>query len=147
MKKLKLILFFLLFSLNIHAENTPYIFDINEYNGKVVYLDFWASWCIPCRKSFPWMNSMHNKYEDLVIIAVNLDEDKNEASRFLENFPANFTIAYDNGQLAEKFNVKGMPFSILFDKKGQVVKEHIGFKDKDTNEYEETFKATIGGEK
>src|SRR5579863_797355 len=66
--------------------------DLNQYHGKVVYLDFWASWCKPCRQSFPWMNRMLDMYGDkgLVIIAVNLDEDRKDADRFLKEVPAKF---------------------------------------------------------
>ena len=55
--------------------NQPPIFDLGKYEGQVVVLDFWASWCVPCRRSFPWLNAMHAKYagQGLVIIGVNLD--------------------------------------------------------------------------
>lgn len=104
--------------------------NLANYKGKVVYLDFWASWCGPCRKSFPWMNLMQEKYHDLgfKIIAVNLDEDKNKAEQFLKETPANFTIAYDpTNKVARSYKVKGMPSSYLIDRKGNILSEHQGF--------------------
>ncbi|HIK70555.1 MAG TPA: TlpA family protein disulfide reductase, partial [Pseudomonadales bacterium] len=61
------------------------VIKLSDYNGKVVYLDFWASWCGPCKLSFPWMEQMYQKYgsQDLAIIAVNLDQDRKLADRFL----------------------------------------------------------------
>jgi len=113
--------------------------DLNSYNGKVVILDFWASWCVPCRRSFPWLNEMHSKYSDqgLVIVGVNLDNDTDEAARFLEEFPADFEIYYDRERsLARSFEVKAMPSSYVIGRDGELFKKHLGFKVKRQNEYE-----------
>lgn len=101
-----------------------------EHRGQVVYLDFWASWCGPCRKSFPWMNEMQQKYRDqgFVIISVNLDADKTLATEFLSETPANFLVIYDpEGDIAQQFNIQGMPSSLLIDKQGNVQQAHTGF--------------------
>ncbi len=111
--------------------------SLEKLAGKVVYLDFWASWCDPCRQSFPWMNEMHNQFADsgLVIIAVNVDRDRDKADKFLEKNPAGFTIGYDSeGVLAKSYDVKGMPSSYIIDRNGQLVASHIGFRDKDKGE-------------
>ncbi len=95
---------------NVSAEDS---LDLTQYQGKVVVLDFWASWCAPCRRSFPWWNTMHAKYaeEGLVIIGVNLDNDPDSAQEFLEEFPADFEIYFDqNKQLARQFGVQAMRF-------------------------------------
>ena len=65
------------------------VIDLNDYRGKVVYVDFWASWCAPCRSSFPWMNEMQRRYQDegLEIIAINLDKERQLAERFLAQLP------------------------------------------------------------
>ena len=92
--------------------------NLAKLKGKVVYLDFWASWCDPCRKSFPWMNDIHSRYDNkkFTIIAVNLDSNKKDAMKFLEKVPANFDIAYDpEGNVATKYNLKAMPTSYLID--------------------------------
>jgi len=110
-----------------------------DYRGKVVYLDFWASWCGPCRKSFPWMNAMHQRYKDqgLVVLAVNLDKDRELSDRFLAATPAKFTIAYDpEGKTATAYRVKGMPSSYLIDREGRIHGLHIGFRESDADALE-----------
>src|SRR4051794_39610306 len=85
-------------------------FHLDAYRGKVVYFDFWASWCGPCKQSFPWMNAMQAKYADkgLVIVAVNVDNAHDDALKFLQQVPARFKIAYDpKGQVAQQYAIKG----------------------------------------
>lgn len=101
-------------------------------HGKVVLLDFWASWCTPCRKSFPWMNALQKKYaaRGLTVIAVNLDMEKQLAAEFLRATPAQFRIEYDpRGNLAEQLNVSAMPTSFLLDRNGKIVGQHAGFRE------------------
>ncbi len=121
-------------------------FDIKDYQGKVVYLDFWASWCIPCRKSFPWMNKIRQEYsqDDLVIIAINLDKEWQLAQRFLEEYPANFEILFDpKGSLAKKYQIKGMPSSIIFNREGKPVSAHTGFFLEKIEQYDTEIKQLI----
>ena len=113
--------------------------DLGQYRGKVVYLDFWASWCKPCRHSFPWMNAMQQKYaaEGLVIVAVDLDEQHADAEKFLKAVPADFTVIYDpEGKLAEQYDVFGMPSSFIIGRDGQVAQKHAGFYDDSPAKYE-----------
>ncbi len=105
-----------------------------EQKGKVVYLDFWASWCVPCRKSFPWMNQLKEHYgpQGLEIIAINLDKEREPTDAFLAATAPTFTIAFDpQGQSAESYQVMGMPSSYLIDRNGMLHHSHIGFRDKD----------------
>jgi cytochrome c biogenesis protein CcmG/thiol:disulfide interchange protein DsbE len=114
-------------------------FDLTEFRGKVVVLDFWASWCVPCRRSFPWMNSMQEKYgsDGLVFVGVNMDSDLAEAAAFLEEYPAQFRIVNDpDGELAREYDVIAMPSSYVFDRNGELVTRHLGFKVKRQDEYE-----------
>ena len=113
--------------------------DLTEYQGKVVALDFWASWCVPCRQSFPWWNTMHAKYADqgLVIIGVNLDNEPDSAHAFLEEFPAEFRIYYDKDkELARSFGVQAMPSTYIIGRNGKIRGKHFGFKIKKQDEYE-----------
>ena len=123
-------------------------FSAEDYAGTVVVLDFWASWCVPCRRSFPWLNSMHEKYSDdgLVIIGVNLDMERADAERFLEEYPASFTILYDeNQELARQFEVVAMPSSYVIGRDGQVIARHMGFKVKQQDDYESIIVEALGG--
>lgn len=120
--------------------------DLSELKGQVIYLDFWASWCTPCRKSFPWMNEMENKYKDdgLKIVAVNLDKTRDVIDKFLKRTPANFTIAYDpGGQLAQSYKLVGMPTSYLIDRLGHIQATHVGFRKKDQEKLEAKIKGLL----
>jgi cytochrome c biogenesis protein CcmG/thiol:disulfide interchange protein DsbE len=104
--------------------------DLSALRGRVVYLDFWASWCGPCRQSFPWMESMKKAYEGqgLTILAVNVDHDRADADRFLAAFQPDFEIRFDpRGSWAQEFKVSGMPASVLIDRHGVVRFTHVGF--------------------
>lgn len=139
-------LFFIVIIINSPRVTAEEIFDIDKYRGKVVYLDFWASWCGPCRRSFPWMNKLRDKYseEELLIIAVNLDKKSELAKDFLKANPANFEIVYDpRSNLAKKFKIPGMPSSILFDRRGKVVTVHQGFFIKKIPQYEEEIEIAM----
>ncbi|MGJ8692109.1 MAG: TlpA family protein disulfide reductase [Thalassotalea sp.] len=119
---------------------------IAKHKGEVIYLDFWASWCVPCRKSFPWMNEMQTKYQaqGLKIITINLDSNKNNADEFLEKFPNNFEVIYDpSGLLAKKFKVKGMPNSFIIDRSGTLISAHIGFTDNKKVQYQQELEALL----
>lgn len=104
--------------------------DLSAYRGKVVYLDFWASWCAPCRLSFPWMNDVQQSYarEGLVVIGVNVDHDRALADAFLRSSSPAFKIVYDpNGDIAGKYDFRDMPTSVLIGRDGRVHFTHDGF--------------------
>ena len=114
--------------------------------GRVVWVDFWASWCVPCRRSFPWLNSMHHKYgpDGLQIIAVNLDKDRALADKFLAEVPAEFALRFDPaGELAKHFGVQAMPSSFLIDTEGNVLVTHAGFRTSDTADYEQAIENAL----
>lgn len=112
---------------------------LSQYHGKVVYLDFWASWCGPCRASFPWMNQMASRYADdgLVVIAINLDRDRELAESFMAELKPRFTIAFDpTGEVAESYGVQVMPSAYLIDRDGVIRHEHRGFQRARTSDTE-----------
>lgn len=122
-------------------------FSLDKYDGKVVVLDFWASWCGPCRRSFPWLNEMHGKYEDqgLVIIGVNLDANFEDASEFLEDYPASFEIFFDtDAVLATEYGVEAMPSSFVIGRDGELKASHRGFKVKQRADYEAILIEALG---
>lgn len=105
--------------------------QLAAYKGKTVYLDFWASWCGPCKQSFPWMNDMQKRYgaKGLQVVGVNLDQRTEDARSFLASNPAQFDIAFDNsGATPKQFGVKGMPTSMLIGPDGKVLMVHQGFR-------------------
>jgi thiol-disulfide isomerase/thioredoxin len=104
---------------------------VADYKGKVVYLDFWASWCPPCRESFPFMNELQREFGDkgLQIMAVTVDKVPADAKSFLANYPAQFTVALDTKWTCPSaYVVPGMPTSFLIDKRGVIRYVHIGFR-------------------
>jgi cytochrome c biogenesis protein CcmG, thiol:disulfide interchange protein DsbE len=122
------------------------IIQLDEYRGRVVYLDFWASWCAPCQQSFPWMQSMKNAYErdGLTVVAVNLDSKRADADRFLSKESIDFDVRFDpQGLMAEAFKVKGMPTSIIVDRHGVMRFTHIGFRPVDGPGYEAQLKLVL----
>ncbi|NHZ81692.1 redoxin family protein [Massilia sp. CCM 8695] len=123
---------------------------LEKYAGKVVYLDFWASWCGPCRQSFPWMNEMQAKYgaQGLQIVGVNVDAKVDDARGFLATTPARFAIGFDPaGATPRSYGVKGMPSSVLIGADGKVLFEHSGFKAADRDQLETKIKAALGAKK
>lgn len=122
--------------------------DLNlaAYKGKVVYLDFWASWCSPCRQSFPWMKELQaaKGKEGLVIIAVNVDQEKKLADTFLAEFSPNFKIVFDpSGQLATEFKVAGMPSAYILDRDGKPRFKHIGYHHEKRSQYEQEIQTLL----
>jgi len=135
--RLALILPFSFFVGAIFSANASEL-DLAAYRGKVVYLDFWASWCNPCRQSFPWMNQLQSAYRNagLVVIGVNVDRERDLAQDFLHKIPAEFDIVYDpEGEIARHFDFKDMPTAILIDRSGHTRYVHAGFFPEKRGEY------------
>jgi thiol-disulfide isomerase/thioredoxin len=126
------------FTLPTLQQNQPTA--LKQYTGKVVYLDFWASWCTPCRTSFPLLNKLQGKFkaQGFEVVAINLDEGKADAEKFLQKFPVDFTVLYDaNGKWSDQFVVELMPTSFIIDKQGIVQYIHHGFVSDDITGLEE----------
>jgi thiol-disulfide isomerase/thioredoxin len=114
--------------------------------GRVVYVDFWASWCTPCRRSFPWMNELQARYgkDGLAIVGINVDKRREDADRFLRDTPASFTIVYDaKGATPAAYDVKGMPSSYLIDRRGNVVAVEEGFHEERRDDVEARIRALL----
>ncbi|AWL13339.1 Thiol-disulfide oxidoreductase ResA [Saliniradius amylolyticus] len=118
---------------------------LTDLKGKVVYVDFWASWCPPCLRSFPWMNQMQDEFGDqLVIVAINVDADQAKKQAFLDANPANFVLVDDpNGEIAAQYDILGMPSSFLVDKSGEIRFAHQGFFNAKTEQYEQQIQSLI----
>jgi cytochrome c biogenesis protein CcmG, thiol:disulfide interchange protein DsbE len=119
---------------------------LSDYKGKTVYLDFWASWCGPCKQSFPWMNEMHAKYaaQGFAVVGINVDAKQADATGFLEQTPAKFDVAFDaKGTSPKSYGIKGMPSSVLIGPDGKVLAVHAGFKDEERGALEEKIKSAL----
>jgi cytochrome c biogenesis protein CcmG, thiol:disulfide interchange protein DsbE len=117
-----------------------------DLRGKLTYLDFWASWCGPCKKSFPWMSEMQARYgsRGFQVIAINLDKKREDADRFLAETPAGFKVAFDGkGDSARQFAIKGMPSSVLIGPDGRLMAVHNGFRDEDRKDLEARIAAAL----
>ena len=121
---------------------------LSDYRGKTVYLDFWASWCGPCKQSFPWMSDMQVRYSDkgLRIIAIDVDQVKDEAKAkaFLKDHPVRFEVAFDpSGKTPRAYAVKSMPTSVLIGPDGKVLMIHSGFRPEESQALEGQIKMSL----
>lgn len=104
--------------------------QLSAWRGQFVYLDFWASWCGPCKQSFPWMNGLQTRFgaQGLTVLAVGLDSHIEDAQRFLAETSPRFAVAFDTqGVTPRQYAVKGMPTSLLIGPDGKVLWVHRGF--------------------
>jgi cytochrome c biogenesis protein CcmG/thiol:disulfide interchange protein DsbE len=125
------------------------VVELSAFRGQVVYVDFWASWCDPCRKSFPWMGEIQKRYgKQLKVIAINLDQERDEANKFLQKNKPGFTVAFDPaGKTAEAYKVKGMPSSYVIDQQGRIISSHTGFRVDDKDKVEKLIAKLINNRK
>jgi len=126
------------------------VVSLSKASGSVIYVDFWASWCGPCKQSFPWMNAMQDKYrsQGLQIIGVNVDTKSEDARKFLAQTPAHFTVAYDpKGVAPRQYGVKGMPTSFLIGRDGKIISQHLGFNAAAGETLEKEIKAALEAKK
>ena len=130
----------LLVALPVLAEDPgPATLDLARFHGQVVVVDFWASWCKPCRESIPWLNQMRSRFasKGLVIIGVNVDANRADAERFLRDVPIEFEVVYDpEGKLARQFSLQGMPSTFVYDRDGKLAQTLLGYREARRAEHE-----------
>jgi len=129
---------------DIH-ENQP-DFTLSALRGKIVYVDFWASWCAPCLLSLPLYNELYNKYRDqgVEIVGINIDNPVEDGQDFLLDTPLDFKIPSDpDGDTPALYDVYGMPTSYLIDREGVIRLVHEGFRDGDIDLIEEEIRKLL----
>lgn len=115
-------------------ESTSTTVQLSEQRGKVVLVDFWAAWCGPCRKSMPMLEELYQKHKDsgFTILAISLDDSIQTATRFASQFQTTYPLLIDSqADIADLYQVIGMPTSYLIDRDGKVIWKHQGFKPAD----------------
>jgi peroxiredoxin len=121
--------------------------ELSKYRGKVVYLDFWASWCAPCLKAIPEIERIRSEMpaDAFQVVAVNLDQKTKKALRFLEKHPVGYPSASDpKGRLPDQFGLETMPTSYLIDANGVIRYVHPGFKKGDGSKLRDEIRALLG---
>lgn len=122
------------------------IVSLSTCRGKVTYIDFWASWCPPCKLSIPWMNELVRQFdkEKFCLITVNVDSDKSTVTKFLQHIPPLFTVVLDpTGKVAEEYDLHSMPASFLVNRDGVVLERHKGFSQEESKEREKIIRKAI----
>ena len=121
--------------------------DDNAIRGQVAYVDFWASWCVPCRQSMPALDALFRKYgsSGFTVVGVNKDVNEGDAKRFMQRVPVGFPLVADEGDgLARAFGVKAMPSGYLIDRKGVVRHVHRGFTAETATALETQIQSLLG---
>lgn len=123
--------------------------NLSDFHGKVVYLDFWASWCGPCRHTLPWMNTLQEKYakRGLTVLAVNVDREQKDAARALAEFTPSYPVVFDpEGSVASAYELPTMPTSFVIGRDGRVVSVHSGFREGDEYQVEAELQGLLGSQ-
>ena len=117
-----------------------------KFKGKVVIVDFWASWCEPCKIELPALNKLHQKYKGkLIVIGVNVDENLNDAKTFLKDHPVGFDLVHDKGQKnAGELGIEKMPTSFIL-ANGKIMKLHEAFREGDDKKMDAEVKKLLSG--
>jgi thiol-disulfide isomerase/thioredoxin len=120
--------------------------NLDQFKGQVVMLNFWASWCGPCRAEMPILEKLHTKYKPMgfTMIGVNVEPDSAEAAKWLQATPVTFPILFDTkSEVSKLYSVQSMPSTVIIDRKGNLRWLHRGYKPGDENEYLNQIRALV----
>src|SRR5215472_1485470 len=120
--------------------------SLAQYKGQVVMINFWASWCGPCRQEMPLLESIYKKYNRMgfTLLGVNVEPDSKAANDWLKETPVSFPILYDrDSKVSKLYDVAGMPSTVIIDRSGKLRVLHRGYKPGDENEYLDSIRTLI----
>ncbi len=124
-------------------------FELSDFEGHVVLVDFWASWCKPCAQALPWLNAMQLKYMDqgLQVVMINLDRDPKTAAKMSAEIDPGIRQYLDPaGELATRYKLEGMPSSFLYARSGELISSHVGFLKAEGTKREKAIQAALESE-
>lgn len=119
---------------------------LQEFRGKVVLINFWASWCGPCRQEMPILDRIHKRYEPagFTVLGVNVESEQDKARKIADRLGVSFPLLFDTGQqVSEDYDLKSMPYTVLVDRDGKIRYIHHGYKPGDENKYINRLKALL----
>ncbi len=118
---------------------------LSEQKGKVVLVDFWATWCPPCRAAIPHLVRMYNAYKDqgLLVLGVSLDQEKDKIPPFVKEYNITYPILFGDNQVAKAYEVQGIPTLVIFDKKGKIAFREVGFSEENIDSLEQKVKEIL----
>ena len=120
--------------------------SLAQYKGDVVMINFWASWCGPCRQEMPLLDSIYKQYKDMgfVLLGVNVEPDSHSANAWLKKTPVSYPVLYDpNSQVSQLYQVQAMPTTVIIDRRGIVRFVHNGYLPGDENQYMNSIRSLI----
>jgi peroxiredoxin len=120
--------------------------SLEQLKGKVVMLNFWASWCGPCRTEMPLLEQMHKRYSSLgfTMVGVNVEANTADAERWLKDTPVSFPVLFDReSKVSKMYDVNAMPSTVFIDRKGNIRYLHRGYKAGDEGEYLNQIRALL----
>src|SRR5262245_31610857 len=120
--------------------------NLSQFKGQVVMINFWATWCGPCRQEMPLLESIYKKYNKMgfTLLGVNVEPDAKPAEDYLKAIPVSFPILFDTkSEVSKMYEVSGMPSTVIVDRKGNVRVIHHGYKPGDENEYQDSIRKLV----
>ena len=127
-------------------DGTGQTVSLDDYKGQVVLINFWASWCGPCRQEMPLLEELHQRYEPLgfTLLGINVEEDSGLADKFLQATPVSFPILYDReSSVSKAYDVIAMPTTVILDREGRVRFIHYGYEAGYENDYQDQVRTLI----
>lgn len=127
-------------------DSTGQTVSLDDFHGQVLLINFWASWCGPCRQEMPLLEALHQRYEPLgfTLLGINVDEDSALADKFLQGMPVSFPILYDRtNSVSKAYDVIAMPTTVIVDREGRVRFVHYGYEAGYENDYQDQVRTLI----